>query len=135
MSKIHEPDERVEQLSKMHKFSAQETVDNQFNKFRVFHWSHESDALLAGIYCYNDEEFVGRILFHADDLTPVPDNRVNEQGGVFGVSSSAQPDVYFPISRFQDIMLLLSEQGPMHLFINTSNLIGVVSSDPLEPIA
>jgi hypothetical protein len=135
MSNSNEYATQLSDLATVHRFSRQQVVDNEFNRFQVFHWSHESDELLAGIYCYLDSDFVGRILFHADDVTPAPQNRVNEHGGVFGAATSAQPDVYFPISRFQDLMLLLGEQGPMHLFLNTQNLIGVVSSDPLEPIA
>jgi len=66
---------------------------------------------------------VGRIIFFKDDVT-IPDN----------ANYSSGPSIHYALSRFNDIVGILRQEKPLYLFLNLSNLIGIVATSDLEPV-
>jgi hypothetical protein len=97
------------------------TVRKDFDSYKFWYYSgHPYEAL---IYCYQGGKYVGRIVFFKDDSS-IPQN----------ANYSSGPSIHFPISRFNDIILILRYEKPLYLFLNLDNLIGIVATSEHEPV-
>ncbi len=97
------------------------TMTKDFDTYKIWYYSGFSYEAL--VYCYQGSSFVGRIVFFKDDA-PIPPNTIFSGG----------PSIHYPLSRFNDIISILRQEKPLYLFLNLTNLIGVVATDDYEPV-
>ncbi len=97
------------------------TVRKDFDSYKVWYYSgHPYEAL---VYCYQGNTYVGRVVFFKDD-SAIPANANYASG----------PSIHYPLSRFNDIILILRYEKPLYLFLNLANLIGIVATEEREPV-
>ena len=97
------------------------TVKKDFDAYKIWYYSgHPYEAL---IYCYKGTRYVGRIVFFKDDSVMPPN-----------ANYSSGPSIHYGLGRFNDIISILRQEKPLYLFLNLTNLIGIVATDELEPV-
>ena len=92
-----------------------------FDSYRVF-YNSESESAEALIQCFNGAQIVGQIMFYKDG-SKHPLNKT--KNGIIGL--------YYPISRFNDIITILRYEKPLHLAFETDSRrghIGTITSEP-----
>lgn len=97
------------------------TVKKEFDSYKI--WYSSGHPYEAHIYCYKGYSYVGRIVFFKTD-SEIPEN----------ANYSSGPSIHFGIDRFNDIISILREEKPLYLFLNLSNLIGLLATDEREPV-
>jgi len=97
------------------------TYNRPFDSYKLWYYSDFSYEAL--IYCYNGSSYAGRMVFIAEDK-PLPENRM----------WSNQPSLHYQISRFDDIIDILRNEGPLYLFYNDSNHVGILATSQKEPV-
>jgi hypothetical protein len=102
------------------------TIKKQFDSYKI--WYYSAFSYEALIYCYSSGKFVGRMVFFNDNET-IPQNGIMNPFG----PSSDEPTIHFSISKFNDIINILRFEKPLYLFLNTTNWIGILATDNLEP--
>jgi hypothetical protein len=95
-------------------------VRRSFDSYKLWYYSNFSYECL--VYCYLDEQYVGRIVFYTDDS--VPDSYMFP-GDI--------PSIHYPISKFQDVMGILRHESPLYLFLNIDKHIGIIGTEDFEP--
>jgi hypothetical protein len=97
------------------------TYNKPFDSYKIWYYSDFTyDAL---IYCYNGSSYAGRLAFIADDK-PLPENKM----------WSNQPSLYYHTSKFEDIIDILRNEGPLYLYFNDNNNVGILATSQKEPV-
>ena len=81
-----------------------------FNRYHLTMFSGK-DKVVAKLSFYNGNEFVGKIEFYAEGHELPTDLLSHPSTGEF-------IHLYMPMSRFADVMLMVREESPLHLFID-----------------
>ena len=75
------------------------------------------------IDCFDDNFNRKGIIYFFPETTQLPANNKNING-IY---------LYFRLSRFTDVMTILKEEKPLHLCLNTTNLVGYIGTGS-EPV-
>src|SRR5436305_3778 len=92
-----------------------------FDTYAIVHLSNHP-TFDAQIACYSKDDIVGVLVFVKGGIHPLP---ANENG--------TPPTVYFPASRFNDVITTLRYEKPVMFNFNTENLVGTVETGR-EPV-
>ncbi len=92
-------------------------IAKDFDQYRLQYYSGQ-----AYIECWKGPVCVGNIVFVKETL-PLPANK-------FANNALA---IYYPLSRFNDVVTILRYEKPLYLWFNPDNLLGCVSTTK-EPI-
>jgi hypothetical protein len=104
-------------------------VSKSFTSYQIYYYSsHTLDAYYdALIYCYSGATFVGRIEFYKE---------ATAEASLKSAIVGGLPYVRFRLSRFQDVITTLRQEGPtLTLSVNDANGIGTLATGAAEPTA
>ena len=96
-------------------------VKKDFDSYKLWYYSGYSYEAL--VYCYKGTSYVGRLVFF-EEGTAIPPN----------ANYSSGPSIHYPLSRFNDIITILRYEKPLYLFLNLTNLIGILATEENEPV-
>jgi hypothetical protein len=96
-------------------------VSKPFNGYR-FQYYAGSGSPGAYITCWQDSISVGTLVFAADG-TELPANKIQDNSVI----------LYYPLSRFSQVLDILRNEKPLYLWLNTDNGFGHVGSS-IEPV-
>lgn len=97
-------------------------MTNEFNSYRLYYQSAPQYSWQSRLYFYNDGAYVGSVFFMKEGEN-IPAN----------AEVSGKPRLYFPDSKFEEIMNVLRYDKPLYITLVTSNGIGTISTSN-EPI-
>lgn len=100
-------------------------IKNHFDSYKF--WYYSSFSYEALIYLYKAGELVGRIVF-IKDSEELPEN------GMASPFGTPVPSIHLHVSRFNDVVNILREEKPLHLFLNIDHKIGILATDDFEPV-
>ena len=99
-------------------------VFKEFDNYEIYHFSGGSAAV--HIMCFQGTSLhnrVGSILFYPDDAA-LPANQNRSYG----------PKLYFPLSRFDEVIATLRQEKPLYLRLDLDTLVGIVATPEREPV-
>jgi len=97
-------------------------MTSKFNSYRLYYHSAPQYSWQSRLYLYNDGAYVGNIFFMKEGQN-IPAN----------IEISGKPRLYFPSSKFEEIMNVLRHEAPLYLTLVPTNGIGTISTSD-EPI-
>ena len=97
-------------------------MTKEFNAYRLYYHSAPQYRWQSRLYLYNNGAFVGSIYFMKDGVD-IPAN----------VEVSGNARLYFPASKFEEIMNVLRHEEPLYISVVHANGIGTISTSN-EPI-
>lgn len=97
-------------------------MTNEFNSYRLYYHSTPRYSWQSRLYLYKDGTYIGSVFFMKDGES-IPAN----------IEIGGHPRLYFPASKFEEIMNVLRHEKPLYLTLVTSNGIGTISTSN-EPI-
>ena len=104
-------------------------INNEFTKYRIYYQSAPQYNWQARVTLYNDNETpVGELHFKKEGV-PIPANSFH----FYPRSDISSPTLYFPASKFEELMNILRYEKPLFITLAPSNGIGTISTYD-EPI-
>jgi hypothetical protein len=97
-------------------------IHKDFNEYRMQYVTGGPTDHRAYITCWKDRVAVGTIVF-VDDESQLPSNK----------DYNGRPVLYYPLSRFNDLINILRYEKPLYIWLNTDNLMGNIGTT-LEPV-
>ena len=97
-------------------------MTKEFDTYRLYYHSAPQYQWQSRLYLYNDGSYEGSIFFMKDGVD-IPAN--TDIGG--------KPRLYFPTSKFEEIMNVLRHEKPLYISLVLSNGIGTISTSN-EPV-
>jgi hypothetical protein len=79
----------------------------------------------AAIYCWGDKFYIGVLEFHKDN-EPLPQNKINDYDHTL--------TLYYPISRFNDVVNILRYEKPLYFLMITHSLGGALMTGDADPV-
>jgi hypothetical protein len=75
-------------------------TSKEFNRYEIYYYTDRPFApFQAMIYCYQDQQYVGRIVFYSEGSVPM----------------SSQASLHYAFSRFADVITMLRHEKPLYL--------------------
>ncbi len=97
-------------------------IHNEFDRYTLYYLTRHPGGIEAEIDCFLGEKRAGIIYFLKDAAT-LPDNALTVNG-IY---------LYYHLSRFNDVMMTLREEKPLHLVFDKANKLGYVGTN-WEPV-